>query len=42
MNCGILFKFSVADRHEEFPSGMEEARRAHKGPRDTQVNKDWP
>lgn len=41
MNCGVLFKFSVADRHQEFPSKMEEARRAHKDPRDTQVEQDW-
>lgn len=42
MNCGILLKFIVADRHQEFPFGMEEARKAHKGPRDTQVDQDWP
>lgn len=41
MNCCILFKFSVADRHQECPSGMEKVKRAHKGPRDTQVEQDW-
>lgn len=42
MGCGILVKFSAADRHQASPSGMEEARRAHRKPRDSWVDQDWP
>lgn len=42
MGCGILVKFSAADRHQAFPSGMEEARRAHRKPRGSWVDQDWP